>query len=801
MEFIQDYGKNAIIYDDQHIDYKTLIKMSKSYGELLNIRKEERVILFLENRPELLYAFLGVWDIGATCVCLDATFTATDLVFYLKDSDSKCIFTSKTTKKTAEEALLLAGIDMPIYVVDEIKESFHEMDKTLKHPSPHDVALILYTSGTTGNPKGVMLTYDNILVNVEGLDTYKMYEMSDVILAILPMHHIFPLLGAGIIPLCKGSSIVFLKELSNTAIMNCLETNGITIILAVPRLYEMFHKGIMNKINSSKIGKMLFNMCEKIDNINFSKKIFKKVQEKFGGKIKFFVAGGSKLEKYLARDFLTLGIQVVEGYGMTETAPMMAFTPIDNVVPGCAGKILPGTEMMVAEDGELLARGRHVMKGYFRNSEATSKAIDSNGWMHTGDFGEIKNNSVYVTGRKKEMIVLSNGKNINPVEIEAFIMKKTNLIEEIGVIEHKNHLTAIIFPNFPAIKKEGINNITETLKWGVIDKYNTQAPNYRKILDIKIVQKDLPKTKLGKLRRFMLSDLLTKKINKKVDFVEPTFLEYKKLKTYLTSVKDTDILPMSHLELDLGLDSLDLVELLAFINMAFSLNANEDTLLDNPTVEELAIYIQKNAGKISNVELHWGDILSQKIDVTLPKSNIFGKILKVITWPILKFYIKTKTYGVENIPNKPCLFAGNHQSFMDGAIINSAFSNNLLNNTYYMAKIVHFKSPIMAAIGNNMNVLLIDINQNLSESLQTLAFALKAGKNVVIFPEGVRSRDGKLGEFKKTFAILAKELNVPIVPFIIDGAYESFPTGKKLPRPGHVTLTFEKPFETKKYGL
>ena len=801
MNFVKDYNKTAIIYDGKRISYSEVIKKSKYFSTLFDIKPQDKVIIFMENRPELLYSFLGTWDKRGTCVCLDASFSGEELVYYLNDSDAKFIYTSNGSQKAVVEGLALSGKTSEVKVinVDEIEVKDIEIKEyILKAPERDDIALMLYTSGTTGNPKGVMLKFDNILVNIEGLDKYKMFILEDIVLALLPMHHIFPLLGAGVVPLAKGATIVFLKELSSQAMVEAFKEHRVTMMIGVPRLWEMLHKKIMEKINSSKVTKAVFKLAEKIESISIRKKIFKKVHEGFGGNVRFFVSGGSKLDPQISKDFLTLGIQVCEGYGMTETSPMISFTPINEIVPGSAGKILPGVEVKISEDGEILARGRNVMAGYYKRPEATAETIDNEGWIHTGDLGELKNEYLYVTGRKKEMIVLSNGKNINPVEIEQWIMANTNLIQEMAVAEVDSVLTAVVYPNFQKIVEEKITNIKETLKWGVIDKYNGKAPNYRKILDIRIVQEELPKTKLGKVRRFMLHSLLNKKEEENIKIEEPKFQEYSELKSYLEKVKNKKITPMAHLELDLGLDSLDMVELLTHLETSYGIKGEESIIVNNPTVEKLANYIKENRGERKFEEINWKEYLNQEKNITLPNSNIAIHLIKALLWLPLTLYIRVKKSGIENIPNdRPVIFAGNHQSFLDAFIFGYATPFKYLVNSYSLAKIKHFNKGYLKFLANHSNVVLVDINKNLGEVLQTMAKVLKEGKNIVIFPEGARTRDGEMLEFKKAFAILAKEMEVDIVPFGIRGAYEAFPANSKLPKPAQVEIKYFEPISSK----
>ncbi len=794
MIFVKDYNKTAIIYDDREYSYKEVILSAKSFSERIDIKKEDRVIIFMENRPELLFSFLGIWNKQGTCVCLDGGFSGEELTYYIKDCKPKYIFTSKGNYEAAAKGLELAGMEnsVEILVVDDIPIDYTGDDLTIEIEDKYFVSLILYTSGTTGNPKGVMLMFDNILINMEGLDEYKMFRTTDRVLALLPMHHIFPLLGAGVVPLGKGATIVFLKEVSSQAMVEALQKYKITFIIGVPKLWEMLHKKIMEKINGGKVTKFIFKLAEKINNKNFSRKIFKKVHDGFGGNIRFFVSGGSKLDPQVSRDFLTLGIDVCEGYGLTETSPMISFTPTDEVVPGSAGKILTGVTVKIADDGEILAKGRNVMKGYYKRPDATAEVIDKDGWFHTGDLGEIKNGLLYVTGRKKEMIVLSNGKNINPIEIEQWIMANTDLIKEMAIMDYEDKLTAVIYPDFYKLHEEGITNIIETFKKGVIDKYNKQAASYKKVLDVKIVQEELPKTKIGKIRRFMLKDVINKKEEKVQNIVEPSTEEYKNISAFLKSIKNKPIIPNAHLELDLGLDSLDTVELLSHIEGTFGVKIDEQTFVEYCTVEKLAEYVEKHSNEMMNdTKMDWKEILSKDTEGELPKSNRIGKIIKFILKPAFLFFVKVKKEGIENIEkNEPVIFAGNHQSFLDGFIVNQAVPNSVLDKTYYFADIKHFRKGYMKFMGENSNIIFVDINKNLVSSLQMLSKALRNGKNIVIFPEGTRTRDGKINNFKKFFAILSKELNIPIVPFVLDGAYEAYPPSSKYPKGGDVKVKF-----------
>lgn len=800
MKFIISRDKPALIYKETEISYRELVRRILYYSDVLILKNpEDKVLVFLENRPEIAYALFSIWEKKGTSINVDPGSNSSEIAYFLDDARPKYLYTSNKNLEVATEGMRLSGLDIPIINLDEVKvpQDFVGKKDYIESPVGDQTVLLLYTSGTTGNPKGVMLTMDNLLSNIDNMDRVGLYREVDRILALLPMHHVLPLMGNLILPLKIGGTTIILDDLSSAAIKGALQKYKITIFIGVPRLWEMFHKGIMEKINANFVPRMLFKLVSKTNNIELGKKIFKKVQDGFGGEMNILVSGGAKIDPQIVKDFTTLGFRMLEGYGLTETSPILSFTRYDDIRPGSCGGALPGVELKIADDGEIIARGKNIMKGYYKKPEATAEVIDEDGWFHTGDLGEIRDTYLYIIGRKKEMIVLPNGKNINPQDIEDNIMKRTNLISEMAVTEHKNHLVAIVYPNFSVIKQENIKNISEAVKWNVIDPYNIEAPNYRKILDIKIVQEELPKTRLGKLRRFKLKDLLEDKKRVVEKIKEPTIKEYLILKKFIEKLKGVSPTPKDHFELDLGMDSLDFVELLSFVGNTFNVTIIEDKLSQYPNLYDLSKFLHDEGVEITEKENDWSKILDRDIDVFIPKSSSTLKFSKCLLGPFFKGYIKINKNGLENITNQPTIFIGNHQSFLDSFIFNTAITNKVLENTYYLAVTKHFNGKFKRWVANHGNVILLDLDNNLSETLQAAAMVLRQGKNLVIFPEGARSRDGEMAQFKKAFAILSKTLDIPIQPFVIDGAYKAMPIGKKFPISTNVDLTFLPPISPK----
>lgn len=796
IKFVTDFNKEAVFYKNKEYTYKDLIREAKYISKVLGIEKGEKVVNFMENRPEFICSFFGIWNSKGVPINIDAGYTAEELEYILTDADPKVIMTSNKNLKVAEEAIKLSGKNIRIINCDEINspEDFEVDEYVIYSPEPEDIGVLLYTSGTTGKPKGVVLTFDNLMSNVDAIVEIKMATPKDRLLALLPYHHVLPLSINLLMAIHIGTLVVLIDELSASAILGALQKYKITIVVGVPRLWEMIHKGLMEKIKSSKIANLLFGLCKKVKSVTLSKIVFKKVHQALGGNIRYLVSGGAKLDPNIMDDFKVLGIKVLEGYGLTETSPIIAFTRPDDVCIGTVGKTIPGVEVKIADDGELLVKGRNVLKEYYNKPEATKEAKDENGWFHTGDLGKIENGYITIIGRKKEMIVLSNGKNINPIDIENEIAKGSDLIKEIAVMEHNNHLLALVYPDFKLIKERSITNITETLKWDIIDSYNINAPAYRKILEIKVVKDEFPKTKLGKLRRFMLKDILKNLEDggenahkERPEDPESKTREFQTLAQYIKEEKGENIYPDSHIEIDLGLDSLDIIQLNSFIEKTFGFKIKEEEAIDLKVIKDICEYIRKNSKEYHLEKINWSEILKESIDYPLPSSNMIW-LTKIFFAPILKFYLGLKIKGIEKLSKEPRIIICNHESFIDAFAVQRLFKGDMLKNTYYFAIKKHFDKAGLRFMANHGNIILMDINENLKESLQISAEVLKEGKNLVIFPEGARTRDGKLQDFKKFFGILSKELSIPVTVLGIDGAYESMPFGSIFPRPAKIKL-------------
>jgi long-chain acyl-CoA synthetase len=792
MLFLKDFNKTAMIFKDQEISYDQLIRNVNYFSTLLSSDNLEKVAIFSENRFEWVYALYSAWKKNAIAVPVDYLSSAEDVAFILNDCKPEVIFCTDTTKGVCDKAIEQLNHKIEKINFDEIKIEESTNNQVFPDTNPNETAVIIYTSGTTGSPKGVMLSYDNLLVNIEAVTTdVNIYTINDRTMVLLPLHHIFPLMGTLVIPLSVGGTIVFSPSLASEDLMATLQ-NKITIILGVPRLYNLIRKSIIDKINASGVAKLLFKIAQKKGSLSFSKKIFGSVQKKFGGHVKFLISGGAALDKEVAKDFLTLGFEILEGFGMTECAPMITFTHPGKVLPGSAGQPLKTNEVKII-DGEIVNRGRNVMQGYYNRPDETA-AILKDGWLYTGDLGYLDDqNRIFITGRKKEIIVLSNGKNINPDEIENKILEMSEVITEIGVFEKADMLHAIIYPDYQKAKQLGIDDVEEMIKWQVIDKYNQSVTPYKKVMKFSLTKEPLPRTRLLKLKRFLLPKLEGISKEKLETITEPDFQEYTLIKEFLQQQKETTVRPSDHLEIDLALDSLDKVNLGVYLETNFGVKFTEAELVGFPNVVMLAESVRDKKTKLSIEAIDWGKIFKEHLDLKLPQSWFTYNFMKNSAKVFLKLYFRLKGEGLENLPEAPFILAPNHQSFFDGLFVAVFLKNKLMKQTYFYAKEKHIKNKLVRFIADKNNVIVMDLN-DLKTSLQKMAEVLKRGKNIIIFPEGTRTQNGEIGDFKKTFAILSRELNIPIVPVAISGAYNALPRGAHFPKPWKkINVKFLKP--------
>ena len=790
-----DLNKIAIIAGEHNVTYSELLQRVAQFARKTPKGKQTKTIVFSENREGWAYAFFSIWLNEGIAVPVDASSTASDVAYILNDCQPDAVWVSRDKEATLKEAIKEANVETKVFLIDDFERLSLQDEPlcsilpwaALAEPDNDDTALIIYTSGTTGSPKGVMLSYSALKANVHSVSyDVPIYTDKRRVLVLLPLHHVLPLMGSLIAPLYMGGGIAISPSLSGPDIMDTLQRGKVGIMIGVPRLWQTLYVGIKKKIDESPVARLLFKLCSVVKSRTLSRLVFSSVRKKMGGHLDYCVSGGAALDKEIGEGLRTLGLDVLEGYGMTETAPIIAFTRPGDIIPGCSGLPLPGVECKLV-DGELCVKGPNLMKGYYNRPEETAQVIDNDGWLHTGDLAQFDSvGRITLTGRTKELIILSNGKNVQPSEIEYKLEKYDKLVKEAAVVQDGDKLRAIIVPQ-PLWASR--------LKREVLEPYNMTVSAYKKIMSVLVYRGELPRTRLDKLQRYKLGAILKEgqgaRDKERESKAEPTCEEYRLIKSFIEQEKGIKVHAADHVETDLALDSLDKISLQTFIENTFGTSVGVDEMPGFPNIEALASYVAKQKTRMEAEDVDWHQLLTGSVDsLSLPSSGLAYRIVSRILKGFFCLYNRLKIKGQKNVPAKgACILAPNHQSYADAPLVLAGLSWSELGQYYFYATEEHVKSQYRRKMAAQSNVIVME-RANLKNSILKLAKVLREGHRVIIFPEGARTHDGGTVPFKKTFAILAKELNVPIVPVCIRGAFEALPRGSSFMRPEHIEVNF-----------
>ncbi len=515
------------------ITYIELSRKARDLSDYLieyGIKRGDRIAILSESRPEWGIAFFSAVRTGAIFVPLDIKLTSSELVSILSDSEPRILFISSEFIETAKALrTLLPSIEKIILLTqEESKESDFPYYESLKPDVNHEgrdrsldeTALIIYTSGTTGNPKGVMATFGNLVFQVSNFERLMNLDSKDTFLSILPLNHLLELTGGFLGVLHAGGRICYSKSLHPQEIASIMKEQKITYMITVPMFLKMLKGSIDREIRKMKgINKSLFDLFIGLSPYmpcSLKKILFKKIHDQFGGKLKGFISGGAPLDPEAGKFFDAIGIPVYQGYGLTETSPVITVNWPGSNKLGSVGKCLPGAYVRILkqdesqEEGEIITKGPHVMKGYYKRSELTNEVIDDSLWFHTGDLGKMdKDGFLFITGRIKNLIVLGGGKKVHPEEVEA-VLSESSLIKEICVLGKKatsgskegtEEVTAVVVPAESLVKKsEAIEKVQTEIK-AEIDRLSEKLATYKRPSKIFIHTDDLPKTATRKIKR------------------------------------------------------------------------------------------------------------------------------------------------------------------------------------------------------------------------------------------------------------------------------------------------------------
>lgn len=811
----------------------------------LGIERGDRVAILSESRPEWGVAFFGIVSCAGITVPMDIKLSDTEIEFILNDSGTKCIFLSKDFLERITALKPRLKFLNHIILLDDTPREGVLMLKDFKVPeteiahrdiTPEDTALIVYTSGTTGIAKGVMLTYKNLLFEVMILHQLIKFHPGDQFLSILPLNHMLEITGGFLGPLYAGATITYCESLKPTNLLSLMNETKTTVMICVPLVLKMLHNSIMKKIEGlPKAKRMLVKGMLHLSRFLLKCRIrvgtlfFSSVHKQFGGHIRAFVSGGAPLDPTVEMDFNAMGFRILQGYGLTETSPVITVNNFAECKYGSVGKPLPGIEVKILNNsdtgdkaGEIITKGPHVMNGYYKNREKTDEVLRDN-WLYTGDIGYLDGDGfLFISGRIRNLIVLGAGKKVFPEEVEE-VMSASQFIKEIcvlgrvaqkGLRKGCEEVYAVVVPNLDMLEKDEREN-KEVVKKKIsseIQRLSINLAEYKRIMDFEICYEELPKTSTRKVKRKVLLEMLSKEEEQegspeKKEFIESIPIQeddltqaLRQIVVEITKTSPGKINFNANLYNDLGIDSLMKVEILSAIKNKEDVDIPDRFAYEINSFADLVRFTREyKEGRSGDDSGLWPEI-TNFIRKNLRTKPIHNFAYFIFRW-FFKIYFRRSVSGLENIPKgKSFIIAANHSSLLDFPLILTSLPYQTMKNVFAPAAKDYFysKKYRRAIVESLFNTFPFERMGDFMKGLKICEALINSMRSIILFPEGTRSRENKLQSFKPGLGSLAFNLKVPIIPVYIKGAYEALPKGKVLPLPKEISVRFGAPISPDK---
>jgi len=844
--------------------YSELRRWSESVGRWISenhFERGARIAILADNHPRWVAAYLGIIASGCAAVPLDTALHDDQVTKLLKDAGASAVFLDAKHVPVAKPAAEALNIGLILTDPDRMTGSspqekwlgnlpaIFEAGPGTFRPAPakdDDLCSLIYTSGTTADPKGVMLTHANFLAEVEAVFNWVDLGPDDTLLGVLPLFHVLAQMANLLLPLVHGSRVVYLESLNTTELMRALKDRNITAFAVVPQFFYLIHEKLMQEVAKRGAltrrifsGMVASNRALRKIGLNAGRIFFRKLHDTLGPRMRYLVTGGSRFDPEIARAFYDLGIDVLQAYGLTETtAAIFVNSPNDNEI-GSVGKAMKGVEAKIVDaqpqedggpsTGEVAIRGGVVMKGYWNRPDATADVL-RDGWFYTGDLGYFDaQGHLFLTGRKKEVIVLSNGKNIYPEEIEAHYLKSP-FIKELAVMglegkasEGGDRLHAVIVPNFDVLRQRKIVNAKEVIRFD-IEGLSQQIASTKRINSYEIWQDDLPRTTTRKIKRFEVEKRVKSRqgqtpednadlpAEKPLSAEEAAWLDRPDVQRGLKIISEAarsghgNLRPTHNLELDLGLDSMQRVELLSRLEEELGGNVEESELTNVYTVKDLLDSVLESSARGESSPrapfAGWKAILAEEPTdpdvLALAHPNritdafwfMVSRLAQVFALDRFDLHVE----GIENVPlTGACIISSNHQSYLDPLILAGVLPSEVFFRTFAVGTSEIFGEGFMRKLARSIKVIVLDPDANLIPAMRAGAFGLRQGLALMLYPEGERSIDGTPRIFKKGAAILSIHLQVPIVPVAIEGFHDAWPRNKSFQRFAPLKMVFGDP--------
>lgn len=792
----------------------------------------DRVAICAESSPEWALTYFAAMRAGLTTVPLDPQLPAREAWTSARFAGARMMCASATTAKGLGETRTAADAELVM-----MKEPFIPRPGASRDDMPEPavlddsaIASILFTSGTTVSPKAVQLSHRNLLSNARALVQVHPIDSTDELLSVLPLYHAFEFTGGLLVPVVSGATITYVDQMKGAELVAAMQATGTSVMLVVPRLLKMFHDSIESAVaERGFLARMYFRtlaILSEVTGRHFGRGLFRGVHRRFGGRLRLFVCGGSRLEPELFHAFERMGFTVCEGYGLTETAPVLAVNPPRIRRPGSVGPALPNVELEVRHPnlegvGEIWAKGPSVMSGYLNNPEATNEVL-VDGWFRTGDLGRLDSDGyLHLTGRSKDLIITGAGKNVYPDEVEVRY-RDLPYAKEVCVfgmpapdgLGDVVHAVVVVDAEISADLDRSSKEREIRLAAAAIGE---ELPPHQRIAELHFWDRDLPRTSTLKAKRGLIRDMVAAEMGGESSRASPAelvvadragagvngeaLLGVQAVLSRQSGLPAEEIHVDSHLHLDLGIDSIGKMEAIGAIESKFDMRIDNDAGAKVARVTDLLRLIGDRRPKTpTGPSAGWRRRLERDgngaaFDASLPPALLPMRwIVRGTVSALMNSYVRVRAVGRDNIPaTGPFILAPNHSSHLDTPAALTAVAGR--RRVWIAgAEDYFFNTAVKRLVfGKILDTIPFDRRSDGLAGLRRCAEALKRNDGLLIYPEGTRSLTGELQRFKIGVAVLAIERGVPIVPVHIDRTFDLLPKGRRFAKPGLVTVTFGQP--------
>ncbi|MDE2230284.1 MAG: AMP-binding protein [Alphaproteobacteria bacterium] len=785
------------------------------------IARGDSVGLIAPNSALWIVTFWGIIAAGATAVPFDPQTDDRDLAHMIQSAGCRLVFT--TAANAARVSSFAPSCRVVLLDRDADATDGTAWRSLVTTPAeagpatkPNDVTVMVFTSGTTGTPKAVSLTHANLLTNVRALCAIRIVGPRDRALLPLPLYHVYPLTIGMLTPLALGCGIVLPAGVSGPELIAAMRRGRVTALVGVPRLYtalfDHLRRGIATRPRPvAALLRVLLASSRWAWRRGMSgpgRFLLRPLRRQMASRLRLLVSGGAAISAEVEETLDAMGWEMLTGYGLVETSSMLTFNPPGASRPGSAGRPVPGMAVRIANPGadgvgEIEARGPSLFAGYYRDPERTRAVFTADGWFRTGDLGALdRQGYLHIAARKTETIVLADGKKLFPEAFED-TYATAPLIREVALLGIKGVLAALVVPDLDAAREAGALRLEDALREGLMAKA-AALPSYARLSGFAITREALPRTQLGKIRRHLLPALYEAALRHEetpgpaeLSAEDRALLEKPAAAAvwrWLAQRFSGRTLSLdTSLQLDLAVDSLGWVELTLALEHDLAIVLREREIARIVTVRDLLreAVDARESGK--------GTALAVADDRRFAPLGPWLGVLRDAGEPLIRFAMRRafrlRVEGIDQLPpDDPILICANHVSYLDPFALGSALPRDRLRRTFWGGWTgVVFNTRLRRLFSRIARVIPVDPDRAAVSSLAAGRLALQRGWNLVWFPEGSRSPDGRLQRFLPGIGALVEGRVVPIVPVYIDGGFAAWPVGRRFPRRRPITVRFGKP--------